>query len=647
MALTLLRAYRAAADVGLGGLGVAAAPSGGFYLTESSTAALLARIAADGTISWKKELTYTGVTSIASGAAASNATHVALVFPYMDGSLDERINVSLYDSAGTLVWQNALQLTTSGNPLPAGRVAMRSDNDIAVLANSTGLDRADLQLLDGSAGALSWSANLAPSSGSIYVGFIQFLSGGDIVVLTRTTSTQYLQRLSGSDGSVVWSRSINWALGSNYGLAVDTSDNIYAWGPASSGSNGPELPVVKVDSSGTTVWSKLVRSPSSQADPMQFVTAGRGMAGASGAYIPCLFSTADERVGHVFVPENGTDDAKLTYFTRAGTTPHDATSFGESGAQITMSFGANGTSYEEALLLSDLNASGDDGTYGDFTRATTTFNMSTSSVSLSNSSYTRGAQFYDSPVTPVTASSATDSLAVEAIEVPSSYAAASITSTVAFGTPVATPIYVATGFSTTALGLPSLGFYATGSAFATTFGTPVLELDSTREATGLGSTVAFGLPQAVRGLAPAPHYATGIPAGAQFGEATLSVVFTGLAAGSADTVFGTPRVQLFCVATGLAVGALGTPTLRLPCRATGLAPGAAFGLPTVASFGSAAGFSTTRFGAHTARWEAVLDATGFSGTAFGTPSALKNAQRARSGVFRTRFGLAQCERTAP
>lgn len=644
MGLSLFRLYRSGGDIVEPSL--AAAPSGGLYVVDAATTGYtLARISAAGAFDWHTTVEY-AADVLSQPALASNATHVAVALPYNEASAD-RLDVTLYDSDGDVVWQTTLPLVV-GSKMSDARVAIHSDGDVIVVGNNSAYTRCDLVRLDGTDGSIDWSVNVGPSTGSVTPGFIAFFSDGDIAYLTAVSTTYYLQRLDGTDGSVLWSRALSGMSVSAeiQGLAVDGSDNIYAWGPEVSGTNGEVLPVVKVDSSGTLVWSKRVTAPSSSTHT--FAPTNRGMANSSGVYMSANFDYGGSNLpGHLFVPGDGTSSSELTQYTHASA---DAKCF-SGGAPVSALYAAGfmlaPANYEAALLL-DAHGAADDDTYGSFTRDTVLFDTVTDSVTLTNTAYTRGAPFAVTASSDITPTTSAGSFSIEAVVADTTYAASSVDPTAAFGSASSSETRNVTGIaSAVAFGVPSQAFITTGEVFPASFGLPVLELDSTREATGLVPTLAFGLPWAERGLAPAPHYVTGIPTGAQFGEALMSSAATGVTTGSNDTVFGTPRAGPVGVATGLALGAFGTPALRLLRRATGLASTAAVGVPMISGFGSTEGRSTTRFGTPTAQWAAVLAAAAFSSTAFDTPSALRAAQRTRSGVSRTRFGLAQCERTAP
>jgi hypothetical protein len=96
-------------------------------------------------------------------------------------------------------------------------------------------------------------------------GAIAVMSGGDVVVVVRSAGDAYVMRLSGTDGSLVWMRGLTWPLGTmEIGVGVDGSDNVYLTGPGHT-SSVRKLPVVKLDSSGTTLWNRQVSTPSGSA----------------------------------------------------------------------------------------------------------------------------------------------------------------------------------------------------------------------------------------------------------------------------------------------------------------------------------------------------------------------------------------------
>mgnify|MGYP000134321231 CR=1 FL=1 len=201
--------------------------------------------------------------------------------------------------------------------------------------------------------------------------------------------------------------------------------------------------------------------------------------------------------------------------------------------------------------------------------------------------------------------------------------------------------------STLAFGLP-VGFttqFASGIASTNAFGLAVYTVNTSRGATSIEATTVFGQAQADRGLPPPPIIASSVEPTLAFGRPAATRNYSAAASGFTATALGTPTHRLGLTATALNSTALGTPTLDSRCTAAGLRS-TAFGSPACARYGLPSGFAVgIDFGLPAARNVYTNAATGFTSTAFGSPTCGSSRSRTRSGVFRTQFGRAQTERT--
>lgn len=670
MPFTLLRAYRSGSGVGYGNVGVAAAPGGGFYLAEwdplstlSTLTASLLRTSAAGAISWQKALDISELTlSTAPLLVLSNATHVALFIEDKNSSTDKRrSHVLLYTSDGTLVWQVQLPVGTLGKGFVPGRAAMDASNNIVMAVMDEDSSDSVLMKLSGSTGAISWvvsTRHSSASTGSDWTGPVAFLSGGDIAAAPRGSAhtgskRNYLQRLSGADGSVVWSRSVAWGSTDPFsGLAVDPSDNIYVWGNAFSGTNGPQLPVAKLDSSGATLWTGDVKSPAPQGTgPYALTPSGRGMANSSGVFIPGNMgpapSTSVRRRGFTYVPANGASGATLFVMSGSATSGivGPTASAGESGTELSFGY-VEWPSELETILVTASGSSADDGTYGGYTKASVAFDLVTGTTALASATYTRVSAGTFTPGSPPTLAVFAGDILIDPIAVTAvSYAATSLGAVTQFGTPSNLPRANSFG-PVSAFGTPSLRPAAVALGPVTTFGTPVgMPSPVTCRAASLDTITQFGSGWVYKDWTPdSARWAVWGEPQTRFGTPTAAVSISVPASGWQATQFGVPTSPRTVVASGFQASAFGSPTGQYVLRAAGFAV-THIGSPAGQVGVAAQGFTCTRFGTPTARAPSLHVATGFQAINFGTAAA-HTAVRTRSAYFRTHFGDHACERTA-
>ena len=666
MALTLLRAYRSGGSVGDSQLAaVCAAPSGGFYTTDfdGSTSDSLVRVSAAGSIVWQKALTPSGFYTTPPSAVLSNANHVALLTEYTDpDDSEQRVNLTLYDHSGTLYRQRALPMGFNFTGVTAGHAAMNASSDVVVAGLDSATDGTIMTLVSGSTGNIVWAVQInvvGASSGVDWSGPVAFLSGGDVVtatlgpVHTSANFRVYLQRISATDGSVVWSRSVLWPVDNTTGLAVDPSDNIYLWGTPAVDPTGPMLPVVKVDSSGTTVWNRSVRSPTSQgSNPFELIGGVRGMANSSGVYIPVDLgpapTTSLSRIGHLFVPAagTGTGNVPISYFTHTGVTVASLPmAGGESGATHYFGYTEELSSATSLVLVGTLGSSAEDGTYGDYTRTTTTFDTGAGLATLATATFTRASGSSYSLGTNRTFTSGSGDVLIQALSTNTDYVALSLGVTTQFGT--ASCGYFATPLGpTTQFGTPSMLCRTTGFE-SSHFGTPTRQLLPLQSpATSMGVVTRFGDGWVYKDWTPeSGRWAIWGEPKTAFGTATATSPLSTSASGWAAAQFGAPRARYPVQATGFVTGQFGAPTVVRLAQATGFLS-TRLGSPAGQRVGAAQGFTKTQFGAPVARTASVFAASGFLATHFGGGLEY-TALRARSAFFRTRFGNAGAERTAP
>lgn len=687
MASSLLRLYSSGVSVGSQGYMCCAAPSGGFYYGAANsdlTAIQLIRVNSGGSIAWQKEISTASVLSEFSDgkvAIVSNGSNVVLLGLEADaGSGYPNVAALMYDSSGTLLWSKYLPLTYDTGYPKAECAVMDASGNLFISAMDPPGNEPCVAKFSGSTGALLWIVSTRATGVSAalpYYGPLRLMSGGDVVTMLRgdlysSPNRTYVQRLSGSDGSVVWSRRITLPQPNLGGIALDGSDNTFVFGLPTNGTNGPQTAVAKLDSSGTTLWNVTAIFPTTQgANPYKHDSGPLGAASSSAVMIPVNVgpdASSNSRAGTLTIDTAGSA-ARLSYFVRTGATGGGVPrTGGETGTNAQIAYPETISSVTDVVLASNSPSAADDGTYGAYARATVTYNASAGTMTIASGTYTRvAAPTGLASTTGPTPSVTSGSLLVETITTAVSYAVTGLAPTTAFGqayvqglvgafTPTtrfglatAGRVQNVTGLgSTVAFGLPvaSLQYRVTGLAPATAFGSATGNLQYPVQSTA--STLSFGVAVAVRGPAPRPFFdVSGAAPSTAFGalSATPSVICT--TSGSKDTAFGTPTAAYVQQLTGAASAtAFGAHTAVMLGYVQGTST-TAFGRPYVAGAGAVVGApASTAFGAITAYPRVVGTLTGSRTTAFGTPAVGAHEYRLRGAWFRTRFGQPQTERTA-
>lgn len=666
---------------------IAPAPSGGVYFAEggdSSGVAHVSRIDSAGAVVWTKEITISGSTT-ANGVTPnvhSSSDHVAVVLRYFEtAGAVYKTAVVLYQSDGTLVWQKTVPVTISrqaalndAGGLGVGGLALAEDESVYMTGMMSSNTQLALIKLNGADGSLVWVVDLYPSTGAQtgdWPAEIELLSGGDPVVMffggeVAPFASEYthIQRITASTGAAAWTRSINWNFGAGTGaaLGVDPSDNIYLGWPVDASNN---LGVVKLDSSGATLWNKRVSTGGSGS------TRGAIRISATSTGVHLGFSMSTPTRGHFFVNSAGTGSTtpSITY-SASGTLAYEVHGSRATGTQLLMVFSATITSVTRATIIrSDETTTADNGSYGAVhTRASSSVSLTTGTATIASPTYTRAS----APSLTLSSASITESsggLTSTLLAPNLSCTATGVASALAFGLPemqgVQLPFTVSTAFGATT---HRRGLYSTGAAAATVFGLPVANVSyaatgllntnafglpvysphHTLTATGIASTALVGDPDSIRGVGPYPiGYASSIDPATAFGAASITTVVNAAATGFSTTVFGTTTHAQGLSATALAPAtAFGTPNGPVRANAQGFSP-TVFGTAKISSLGYPTSLlSTVGFGTPALSNVYLCAATGWSSTVFGTPLT-QWPTRTRSAKFRTQFGQAQAERTLP
>lgn len=675
---------------------VSPGPSGGMYVVGNDNAGdvVTARLNSDGSLNWAKDITIPSLTPTLCAAASSSNRFVIAA----RNDFGSYTCVLMLDDTGALVWESVLAnfavVRTEG-------VLIGSDNSVYVVGTydgplGSGQYDAVLLKLNPTTGAITWQVGLSETSTTDFdaqeevFSSMRQLSGGDIVLAlwgpgSAADEHGYVQRVSSSDGSVVWTRKVDFGSGatsgfqpSNLFIGIDGSDNIYAVGRAwDYGAGFLDYPVVKLDSSGSLLWTRHVRRAGS-GTPIFDPCWGALTADATGVQIAGNMIAG--KYGHLLVPAAGTvatGTVALSHYTPQISYTGNIVRAGQIGASVLWGY-SDYSDFSfvdiEFFIVQGPAGAGDDGTYGSTPRVTIAYDLVAGSATVSTpGSWTRPSAPTLSLASDLGASVVTGTLTSSVVPPAVTCAATSLGPTAQFGPDAYLRGLTVTSAPSTTFGgniivsrsFPNVGLTPPSTTFGTAvarlqqrptalgptanFGTPAYEPNTTRAADSLGIVLAgIGTPFATLGIAPEPsHRVSSTGPTAHVGTPVANSTISLPAAGALFTVFGTASAKLTQVASALEPGTqFGTATVAMARGASGFRA-TQFGTPAVGLYGLPAGFMRTQFGAPAVRAPITCEATGFLVTNIGSPSGGAWNLRTRSAYFRTRFGTPQAERTAP
>lgn len=218
-------------------------------------------------VQWQRSLGTSGLNSNGYASAVDSSGNVYVTGNHLITGAGNRIFVAKYNSSGVLQWQR--RLAPNGNYEAGGRsIALDSSGNVYVngFTAANGATQYGTVVKYDPSGTLLWQ-NLTGGGGAYGAGAkgIGVDSSGNVYSLTEAssgTSSGYLNIVKmNTSGTTLWARSFT-AAGStriNYGysLAIDSSGNSYIAGGYANGSNGY---LIKYNSSGTIQWQKKLSS---------------------------------------------------------------------------------------------------------------------------------------------------------------------------------------------------------------------------------------------------------------------------------------------------------------------------------------------------------------------------------------------------
>ena len=386
------------------GYGVTYDSSGNVYITGYTNSAgaggnelLIAKYNSSGTIQWQRTLgTGTAYRHDDTGRmiAVDSSGNV-----YVNGTTNftggyDSMMIAKYNSSGTLQWQktfgdsntqergHGITVDSSGNVFVCGETTKGMTSIGALVAKLN------------SSGALQWQRTLDASSSQIFYDVV--VDSSDNVYVGGYTGisgvTYYLVAKYNNSGTLQWQRTIGGSSTTDigYGIAVDSSDNVYIGGVSTGGGiGGYDSYLVKYNSSGTYQWQKSL--------------------GTSGQQIQ-IRSLASDSSDNVYVAGSYSSSYFFAKYNSSGTLQWQR-SFGGSGTDwgYGISADGNGNVYvvgqtsssgagsNDILLITVPSDGSGTGTYGSFTYAASNHSEATPSHTSSDPSHTSASGTLSNP----------------------------------------------------------------------------------------------------------------------------------------------------------------------------------------------------------------------------------------------------------
>ena len=217
---------------------------------------VIAKYNSSGTIQWQRSLG--GANSDTAYCITSDSSGNT----YVGGQSDSgEFLLAKYDSTGAIQWQKTI---TDGTSAQYNGIVVDSSNNVYAcgVINSSGYGNWFVAKFN-SSGTLQWQSRINGNFfGPANARAITVDSGGNVCVAGSKTETTYATTSRGikynSSGTIQWQRKLE--TGTAYGIACDSSDNVYVVGAT----NTSDIFFIKYDSSGTLQWQRKLTGGSSQ-----------------------------------------------------------------------------------------------------------------------------------------------------------------------------------------------------------------------------------------------------------------------------------------------------------------------------------------------------------------------------------------------
>lgn len=224
--------------------------------------ALIAKYNSSGTIQWQRTLSG-GSIDIAQGIVVDSSNNIYIAgYTASEGAGSNDFLIAKYDSSGNIQWQRTLGSVTSQT---ADGISVDTSGNIYIIGRSGAADGTQLSLFKyNSSGTFQWNTTLGISAALPTVGHEIVIDSANNIYVTGYTSNQgqggneALLAKYNTSGTLQWQRILGGASSDiAFGVALDTSGNIYIAGRTSSqGAGNNDFLIAKYNSSGTIQWQR-------------------------------------------------------------------------------------------------------------------------------------------------------------------------------------------------------------------------------------------------------------------------------------------------------------------------------------------------------------------------------------------------------
>lgn len=251
------------------GVGVAVDSSGGVCLVGDTSAgvgggdALISKYNSAGILQWQRALGGSGAEDGGDIATDGSGNIYITGLTSSQGAGNSDIFVSKYNSSGVIQWQRAIG---GANTETQGGVAVDTSGNLHVTGNtlSAGSGGNTLTAKYDTSGVIQWQRTLGDNNSEQSYGIAVDNSSGDVYIVGIESSggvagQNLLIAKYNSSGTIQWQRNLAAAGVSDegYGIALDSSSNVYVVGKTNSSGSGDAL-IAKYDSSGVIQWQRTL-----------------------------------------------------------------------------------------------------------------------------------------------------------------------------------------------------------------------------------------------------------------------------------------------------------------------------------------------------------------------------------------------------
>lgn len=244
------------------------------YVANSSGSLQLAKYNSLGEIEWQRSLS-SGRATGSGDVAVDSSGNVYVAATYVISSVDYWV-LAKYDTYGILAWQKQISFgSSSATSNPVTDITLDSSGNIYVTGHSTGYNtggylHAITHKYDGN-GTVIWQRrygdSVAANAISNYTYGVDVDSSGNVYVVGARTDNPYsldtfITTKYNSSGTILWQRRLygaNSTITRGYGIAVDSSGNVYVTGYYSTNTDKTMI-FAKYDTSGTLQWQRNLGS---------------------------------------------------------------------------------------------------------------------------------------------------------------------------------------------------------------------------------------------------------------------------------------------------------------------------------------------------------------------------------------------------